>query len=117
MAVGFQVRSLPIVVGNPFSFDLDCARPEVLCPSEAWPTTVTAEQRDAAFEHRMIVTLPTQRCSGQMVSPEPGTCGDGTCMLLMEGGSTLEGVSTPRLFELYRAGKKRAQPASKSASK
>lgn len=30
---------------------------------------------------------------------------------------SLEGVSTPRLFELYRAGKKRAQPAAKSASK
>jgi hypothetical protein len=29
----------------------------------------------------------------------------------------LEDHSTPRLFELYRAGKKRAQPAAKSAAK
>jgi hypothetical protein len=64
--------------GNPFTFDLDCARPEVLCPSEAWPTTVTAEQRDAAFEHRMIVTLPTQSCAGTLSAPAPGTCGAGT---------------------------------------
>jgi hypothetical protein len=48
--------------GKQLSFDLDCARPEILCPSEAWPTTVTAEQRDANHEHQMVVTLPTQIC-------------------------------------------------------
>jgi hypothetical protein len=64
--------------GHPITFDLDCARPDILCPSEAWPRTVTAEQRDAAFEHRMIVTLPTQQCSGQMVAPDASACGAGT---------------------------------------
>ena len=24
--------------GKPYTFDLDCARPDVVCPSEAWPT-------------------------------------------------------------------------------
>jgi hypothetical protein len=64
--------------GRPFTFDLDCGRPEVLCPSEAWPTSVHAEQRDAAFEHRMVVTLPLQSCLGQLVRPAPGSCGEGT---------------------------------------
>ncbi|MCA9678812.1 MAG: hypothetical protein H6708_02475 [Kofleriaceae bacterium] len=64
--------------GHPITFDLDCARPEILCPSEAWPTEITAEQRNQAFEHRMIVTLPVQACSGQLVAPEAGTCGAGT---------------------------------------
>lgn len=64
--------------GQPIVFDLDCARPDILCPSEAWPSSVTAEQRDAAFEHRMIVTLPTQHCSGTMSDPAEGTCGAGT---------------------------------------
>jgi hypothetical protein len=64
--------------GKNISFDLDCARPEVLCPSEAWPKTITAEQRDEMFEHRMIVTLPLQECSGAQVAPAAGTCGPGT---------------------------------------
>jgi hypothetical protein len=64
--------------GRPLTFDLDCARPEVLCPSEAWPSQVLAEQRDVGFEHRMYVTLPVQSCSGALVSPQPGTCGAGT---------------------------------------
>jgi hypothetical protein len=64
--------------GRPLTFDLDCSRPEVLCPSEAWPSQVLAEQRDAGYEHRMIVTLPVQRCSGALVTPAPGTCGAGT---------------------------------------
>lgn len=64
--------------GRPFTFDLDCGRPEVLCPSEAWPRQVLAEQRDVGFEHRMYVTLPVQTCSGQLVAPPPGSCGAGT---------------------------------------
>jgi len=64
--------------GQPLSFDLDCARPEILCPSEAWPDSVRAEQRNETFEHRMIVTLPTQSCGGQLVDPEPSACGPGT---------------------------------------
>lgn len=64
--------------GRPLSFDLDCARPEILCPSEAWPREVFAEQRDAGLEHRMYVTLPTQRCTGALVAPARDACGAGT---------------------------------------
>lgn len=64
--------------GQPITFDLDCDRPEVLCPSEAWPTEVEAEQRNEQFEHRMIVTLPTQECSGTIVAANPDECGAGT---------------------------------------
>ncbi|MCZ7685235.1 MAG: hypothetical protein M5U28_43265 [Sandaracinaceae bacterium] len=32
--------------GLGFDFTLDCSRDEVVCPSEAWPSTVTAEQRE-----------------------------------------------------------------------
>jgi len=64
--------------GQPLRFDLDCARPEILCPSEAWPASVLAEQRDVGFEHRMYVTLPTQQCVGTLRAPEAGTCGEGT---------------------------------------
>jgi hypothetical protein len=81
--------------GQPITFDLDCDRPDVMCPSEAWPTEVTAEQRDMAFEHRMIVTLPVQSCSGALVAPEPGSCGDGThnpdCDMVCNG----EIITTP----------------------
>jgi len=75
--------------GQPLTFDLDCSRPEILCPSEAWPATVTAEQRNTTYEHRMIVTLPTQSCSGQLVEPDPADCGDGTlnedCDMVCDG--------------------------------
>lgn len=64
--------------GQPLTFVLDCARPDVICPSEAWPTTVDVEQRNTAYEHQMIVTLPSQSCSGPLVDPEPGSCGEGT---------------------------------------
>lgn len=64
--------------GRPLTFNLDCARPEVLCPSEAWPRAILAEQRDVGLEHRMYVTLPTQRCTGALTAPVAGTCGPGT---------------------------------------
>ncbi len=64
--------------GQPFTFDLDCERPEILCPSEAWPEQVYAEQRNTTFEHRMIVTLPTQSCSGSLVAADPESCGPDT---------------------------------------
>ncbi len=75
--------------GTPLTFDLDCSRPEILCPSEAWPGTVSVEQRNTQLEHRMIVTLPTQSCAGQMVAPDPATCGAGTnnpdCDMVCDG--------------------------------
>ncbi len=64
--------------GQPLSFDLDCERPEVVCPSEAWPESVEIEQRNVQFEHRMIVTLPQQTCSGELVAPAAEECGAGT---------------------------------------
>jgi hypothetical protein len=64
--------------GTPLVFELDCNRPDVLCPSEAWPATVEVEQRNMDYEHQMIVTLPTQTCSGQLVAPQPDACGAGT---------------------------------------
>jgi hypothetical protein len=64
--------------GTPITFDLDCARPDIICPSEGWPAEVYVEQRNEEFEHRMIVTLPTQSCSGALIAPAPGTCGEGT---------------------------------------
>jgi hypothetical protein len=64
--------------GQPLTFELDCARPDVLCPTEVWPSEVYVEQRNTQFEHRMIVTLPTQECVGQVVAPVAGECGAGT---------------------------------------
>jgi hypothetical protein len=82
--------------GQPITFDLDCDRPEVLCPSEAWPTEVLAEQRNEQFEHRMIVTLPTQSCNGQLVEPADSECGAGTlneeCDMVCDGTITVNEV-------------------------
>lgn len=82
--------------GRPLTFDLDCDRPEILCPSEAWPETVRAEQRNDQFEHRMIVTLPTQSCSGQLVEPADSECGAGTlneeCDMVCDGTITVNEV-------------------------
>jgi hypothetical protein len=64
--------------GRELTFELDCARPEVVCPSEAWPEEVSIEQRNAEFEHRMIVTLPTQSCDGRLRAPTGDECGPGT---------------------------------------
>lgn len=64
--------------GHPFTFDLRCERPEVVCPSEAWPGEVTLSQRNAQFPHRMFVTLPRQACTGDLVDPAPAECGEGT---------------------------------------
>jgi hypothetical protein len=64
--------------GQPLSFDLDCSKPAIVCPSEAWPETITVEQRNVQFEHRMIVTLPEQTCTGSLVPADPAECGSGT---------------------------------------
>jgi hypothetical protein len=80
--------------GQPLEFDLNCDRPEVLCPSEAWPATVRADQRNTTFEHRMIVTLPTQSCDGVLVEPDPSECGEGTlnetCDMVCDGTMTVQ---------------------------
>lgn len=64
--------------GTPYTFALDCGRPEIVCPSEAWPTRVLIEQRDVERQHQMIVNLPAAACSGALTKPAPGTCGTGT---------------------------------------
>ena len=64
--------------GQDLEFDLNCDRPEVVCPSEGWPETVSIEQRNQQFEHRMIVTLPQQECSEALRTPAANECGVGT---------------------------------------
>ncbi len=75
--------------GRSYPFTLDCARPDVLCPSEAWPKQAVLEQRNVGKQHQMIVTLPSQECMGELSKPEPGTCGNGTanpgCDLVCNG--------------------------------
>src|SRR5262245_25094436 len=79
--------------GRPFSFNLDCRRPDVVCPGEAWPNQVVIEQRDVMHQHQMIVNLPTASCSQELTKPAPGTCGTGTsnpnCDLVCGGDITL----------------------------
>jgi hypothetical protein len=64
--------------GQPISFNLDCSRPDVVCPSEVWPTMVSIDQHDPTYPHRMWVTIPTQSCSGQLVQPPASECGANT---------------------------------------
>ncbi len=64
--------------GTPISFDLDCTRPEIVCPSEVWPATVSLEQRSAEYPHRMWMLLPKQTCNGDTVAADPTTCGENT---------------------------------------
>jgi hypothetical protein len=102
-------------MGKPYTFNLDCARPDVVCPSEAWPSSVLIEQRDANHQHQMIVNLPQQSCMGALMKPAPGTCGAGTnnpnCDLICDGGVTVKttehfGVigETGDTFRLYLGG-------------
>jgi hypothetical protein len=80
--------------GTPISFDIDCSRPEVLCPSESWPKTIEIEQREAKAEHQMIVTLPMQRCDGTLIDPKAESCGEGTlnpdCEQVCDGETVIE---------------------------
>ncbi len=64
--------------GQPFSFDLDCEREEVVCPSEVWPTEVDAEQRNPNFLHQVHLLLPALECDSELRAPEPDECGGGT---------------------------------------
>lgn len=75
--------------GRSLRFALDCARPEIVCPSEAWPERLSIEQRDVQYEHRMIVTVAEQRCSQPLLPAQPDSCGEGTinpnCQDVCEG--------------------------------
>jgi hypothetical protein len=101
--------------GRTFPFSLDCARPEVLCPSEAWPKQAVIEQRNVGKQHQMVVTLPQQQCMGSLTKPTPGTCGAGTanpnCDLVCNGDVQIAsketfGVigETGETFRLYLGG-------------
>lgn len=64
--------------GQPFEFDLDCAKPEIICPSEAWADHVTIDQHDETHPHHVFVNIPKNVCDGQLVAAEPASCGQGT---------------------------------------
>ncbi|MBW2461058.1 MAG: hypothetical protein JRH11_05395 [Deltaproteobacteria bacterium] len=64
--------------GQPITFDLDCARPAVVCPSEAFPSVVAIEAQNPEYPHRMYMQLPRQSCSGMTVAADPAECGAGT---------------------------------------
>lgn len=64
--------------GMPITFDLACDRPEIVCPSEAWPSYVDISQEDATYPHRAYVDIPKQYCMGTEVTPDPADCGEGT---------------------------------------
>ncbi len=80
--------------GAELSFDIDCGRPEVLCPSEAWPTEIEIEQREVAKEHQIFVTLPMQKCDGTLAEPDASECGEGTlnpeCESVCDGETVIE---------------------------
>lgn len=64
--------------GQPFTFELNCAREEVVCPSEVWPAEVSFRQDNETYPHRVWLQVPDQECDGQLVEPEPSECGPGT---------------------------------------
>ncbi len=64
--------------GKPYTFGLDCSRPDIVCSSEAWPSRVVIEQRNTQLEHQMIVNLPTAVCDGSLVKPPAAERGAGT---------------------------------------
>jgi hypothetical protein len=80
--------------GKPYTFALDCSRPDIVCPSEAWPGRVVVEQRDVEHQHQMIVNLPAAQCDGALTKPAPGQCGAGTtnpnCDLVCGGNVTVK---------------------------
>ena len=77
--IGLQGGTIEIEhEGKPLTFDLDCSREDIICPSEAWPTEFTAEHRNSKFPHQVTITLPGQECDGELVTPEDDECGEGT---------------------------------------
>lgn len=64
--------------GQPLTFDVDCTREEVVCPSEVWPSRVSFRQDDEMYPHRVWLQVPDQTCMGTLVDPEPAECGADT---------------------------------------
>lgn len=75
--------------GRPIVFELDCARPDVVCPSEVWPDSVELQQRNPTYPSRVWVRIPTQTCMGTQRAPSPAECGPGTlnpdCEMVCDG--------------------------------
>jgi hypothetical protein len=61
--------------GRPFTFDLDCSRQAVVCPSEVWPERVTFDQDLSFFPRNVYVTIPSHACDGDLVDVDPAACG------------------------------------------
>ncbi|MCB9615906.1 MAG: hypothetical protein H6722_26015 [Sandaracinus sp.] len=80
--------------GRPFTFDLDCTRADVVCPSEVWPSEVGFRQDDERYPHRIWLQIPRQTCAGRLVTPDAATCGEGTtnpeCERVCEGEVTTD---------------------------
>ena len=64
--------------GTPLTFMLDCSLPQIVCPSESLPATVTASHRDEDFPHRVYITITKTECMGTLVDPDPMECGADT---------------------------------------
>lgn len=61
--------------GEPFTFDLDCSRRAVVCPSEVWPDSVTFDQDLGYFPRNVYVTIPSHECDGELVDVDAAECG------------------------------------------
>ena len=78
-ALGVQGGSVTIDHdGQPFTFDVQCAREDVVCPSEVWLPQVELEQREARYPNRVWMPVERQVCDGEEVEPAADQCGEGT---------------------------------------
>jgi hypothetical protein len=84
--------------GTPISFDLDCSRPAVVCPSEVFADSASLAQSDVNFPRNVYVTVPTSVCGGNLVDADPAECGAGTnnedCNQVCDGEITLGEAET-----------------------
>jgi hypothetical protein len=81
--------------GQPFTFDLDCSREVVVCPSEVWPDSVTFDQDLSFFPRNVYVTIPSHECDGELIDVDPTECGPEaeTCQQC-DGDTTLSETET-----------------------
>lgn len=64
--------------GEPLTFDLQCEREDVICPSEVWFPQVQLEQRDPEYPNRVWMPVERQVCDGEEIEPAAEECGEGT---------------------------------------
>jgi hypothetical protein len=81
--------------GQPFTFDLDCSREAVVCPSEVWPESVTFDQDLGFLPRNVYVTIPSHECDGELIDVDPAECGPeaATCQQC-DGTTTLTETET-----------------------